>query len=166
MSIATILDPRFKKLHFEKALAAATAITRIDSLMKQNTKLLQNITNTLNIDMVKEYDSVWSFHDQLVTKHNTNKNEDLTELRQYLNQSVVERNRDPLQYWISVKETFPMLYKYGLKYVSILGTSVPSERIFSQAGDIKTDERSRLTGEHLNMLLFLSTLDFEDWGLV
>lgn len=34
-SCATILDPRFKKLHFEKALAAAIAISRIELLLKK-----------------------------------------------------------------------------------------------------------------------------------
>ena len=64
-----------------------------------------------------------------------------------------------------IKLTFPKLYEQAVRYISILGTSVPSERIFSQAGNIKNDERSRLTGEHLNMLLFLSSLAFEDWNL-
>ncbi|KYN28701.1 hypothetical protein ALC57_01877 [Trachymyrmex cornetzi] len=72
--------------------------------------------------------------------------------------------RDPIQYWKSVKHTFPLLYELAIKYISILGTSVPLERIFSQAGNIKTDERNRLTGENLNML-FLSSLAFEDWKL-
>ncbi|KYN04655.1 Zinc finger BED domain-containing protein 4, partial [Cyphomyrmex costatus] len=164
MSIATILDPRFKKLHFEKALAAATTVSRIELLLKKNTTK-KNI-NELNIDLSNEnYDDIWNIHDHLIAKNNNNSNEDLTELRQYLRQAVIERKKDPFQYWKSVKHTFPLLYELAIKYISILGTSVPSERIFSQAGNIKTDERSRLTGEHLNMLLFLSSLAFEDWKL-
>ncbi|XP_024888593.1 zinc finger BED domain-containing protein 4-like [Temnothorax curvispinosus] len=162
MSISTILDPRFKKLHFEKALLAANAISRIESLLQRN-KIRRNMTEKLNAGMVeKDCDNLWSFHEHLVSKNNTN--EDLSELRQYLSQPVIERKSNPLQYWKSVKHTFPMLYEQAIKYVSVLGTSVPSERIFSQAGDIKTDERSRLTGEHLNML-FLGSLAFDDWGL-
>ncbi|KYM96901.1 Zinc finger BED domain-containing protein 4 [Cyphomyrmex costatus] len=147
MSIATILDPRFKKLHFEKALAAGTTVSRIELLLKK-----KNI-NELNIDLTNEnYDDIWNIHDYLIPKNNNNSNEDLTELRQYLRQAVIERKKDPFQYWKSVKHTFPLLYELAIKYISILGTSVPSERIFSQAGNIKTNEQSRLTGEHLNML--------------
>lgn len=167
-SCATILDPRFKKLHFEKALAAATAISQIESSLKENTAFNspQNIEK-LNMGMINDkHDSVWSFHDHLVLKRNANFNEDLSELRQYLNQPTIGRKDNPLQYWKSMKLTFPKLYEQAVRYISILGTSVPSERIFSQAGNIKNDERNRLTGEHLNMLLFLSSLAFEDWNLV
>ncbi|KYN20124.1 Zinc finger BED domain-containing protein 1 [Trachymyrmex cornetzi] len=162
MSIAIILDPRFKKLHFDRALAAATAISRIESLLNKNTpkKIIE-----LNVNLTYENCDVWNIHDHMVAKNNNNSNENLTELKQYLRQTVIERKKDPFQYWKSVKHTFPLLYELAIKYISILGTSVPLERIFSQAGNIKTDERNRLTGEHLNMLLFLSSLAFEDWKL-
>lgn len=87
------------------------------------------------------------------------------EIRQYLSQPVIPRYENPLKYWSSMKLAFPSLYKLVIKYVSIIGTSVSSERVFSQAGDIKTDNRSGLSGEHLNKLLFLSSLARKDWGL-
>lgn len=36
LAISTILDPRFKKLHFQSALAAASAITKINTLIKSS----------------------------------------------------------------------------------------------------------------------------------
>lgn len=47
----------------------------------------------------------------------------------------------------------------------MVGTSVPSERLFSKAGQVMTDSRNRLTGEHLNKLLFLGSLSESDWNL-
>ncbi|XP_012218599.1 zinc finger BED domain-containing protein 4-like [Linepithema humile] len=166
-SCATILDPRFKKLHFENALAAKSAISRIELLLKENTtpNNPQNMIEKFNTDMINRESDVWDFHDHLVMK-NTNLNEGLSELREYLDKPAIERKEDPFQYWKSMKHTFPKLYEQAVRYISILGTLVPSERIFSQAGDIKNDERSRLTGEHLNMVLYyLSSPAFQDWEL-
>lgn len=39
LAISTILDPRFKKLHFQSALAASSAITKINILMKSNNNI-------------------------------------------------------------------------------------------------------------------------------
>lgn len=53
----------------------------------------------------------------------------------------------------------------ALKYLSIIATSVPSERLFSRAGNIITENRNRITSEHLQYLLFLNSLSVEDWWL-
>ncbi|KAM0734524.1 E3 SUMO-protein ligase ZBED1 [Formica fusca] len=115
-----------------------------------------------------EQNGLWSFHDHLVatkTDYSAHSEDISFEIKQYLSQLVIPRHEDPLKYWSSMKLTFPSLYELAIKYINIIGTSVPSERLFSQAGDIKTDNRSRLSGEHLNKLLFLSSLARKDWGL-
>ena len=38
---------------------------------------------------------------------------------------------------------------------SIPGTSVPSERVFSTAGDVVTAQRATLKSKHVDMLIFL-----------
>lgn len=164
LAISNVLDPRFKKIHFESALAAATAISHINDYIKKDTVRKQY--QTVSVESTKE-NSLWSFHDHLVASKAdySAHNEDVSfEIRQYLSQPIIPRNKNPLKYWLSMKLAFPSLYKLAIKYVSIIGTSVPSERLFSQAGDIKTDSRSRLSGEHLNKLLFLSSLARKEWG--
>ncbi|CAI6352944.1 unnamed protein product [Macrosiphum euphorbiae] len=44
-------------------------------------------------------------------------------------------------------------------------SSDDDERLFSKAGNIRTEKRNRLKGEKLQQLLFLSSLDFNDWHL-
>ena len=63
---------------------------------------------------------------------------------------------DIFDWWFKRKLAYPRLYSLAIKYLIIPATSAQSEKIFSTAGLILDDRRSRLTDEHLNMLIFLS----------
>ena len=86
-----------------------------------------------------------------------------SELRNYLSQPTIPRQADPLKYWEAMKHSFPNIYSVARKYLSVPATSVPSERLFSKAGIIDSDKRSRLDPERLNKLVFLSSIREEDW---
>lgn len=59
---------------------------------------------------------------------------------------------------------YPHLKKIGqLHILSVVSTSVPSEKLFSKTGYTITEKRNRLKGEKLQQLLFLSFLNFDDW---
>ena len=61
----------------------------------------------------------------------------------------------PLEWWKENQPKYPLLAKLAKQYLCVPGTSVPSERVFSTAGDIVTAQRSSLTSEHVDQLLFL-----------
>lgn len=71
-----------------------------------------------------------------------------TELNGYLGEIRIDRKDDVFKYWLGLKSTHPELFQLAVKYLSILATSVPSERLFSKAGLTKTHSRNRLTGEN------------------
>ena len=48
-----------------------------------------------------------------------------------------------------------MLSKAAQRYLSSPATSVPSERLFSSAGDISLDKRTCLLAENVEPLVFL-----------
>ncbi|XP_065831021.1 zinc finger BED domain-containing protein 4-like [Oscarella lobularis] len=77
------------------------------------------------------------------------------ELREYLHTKNLPRNENPLLWWKSHIIQFPVLSKMAEKYLSMAGTSVPSERSFSAAGQLISERRSRLKPENVNMYLFL-----------
>lgn len=60
-----------------------------------------------------------------------------------------------LEWWKSHETEFPLLANLAKTYMCIPGTSVPSERVFSTAGDIVHSERSVLSPEHVDQLIFL-----------
>lgn len=115
-----------------------------------------------------ETENLWKFHDALVVSSAETRNSGgiNVELRQYLNQSVIPRYHDPLKYWQTMKHAYPALFDVAKKYLSIIATSVPSKRLFSKAGNIKTETRNRLIGNRLHILFFLGSLNYEDWELV
>lgn len=60
-----------------------------------------------------------------------------------------------LDWWKSHQAEFPLLANLAKTYLCIPGTSVPSERVFSSAGDIVNSQRSVLSPEHVDQLVFL-----------
>jgi len=52
-----------------------------------------------------------------------------------------------------------------MKYLVVPGTSVPSERLFSKAGETISKTRNRLTGSRVSKLLFLQSVDKSQWNL-
>jgi len=64
-------------------------------------------------------------------------------------------NLNALTYWRSARATEKELAQLALRYAVVPATSVPSERVFSTAGQIVSARRSRLKPEKACMLIFL-----------
>ena len=77
-------------------------------------------------------------------------------INKFLEIPCEERESDPLKWWQDEgKEKFPMLCKLASKYLSIPATSVPSERLFSSAGEVISKKRNRIGDENAEMLVVL-----------
>lgn len=168
LAISTILDPRFKKLHFNNYIAYSRAINKIVQQMKPLNKDMSRKEN-IQIENRSFSNDLWSFHEDLVQKNQTiqDTSEDLpTDLKHYLNQPTIELNEDPLNYWINTNELiYPSLRIIAKQYLPIVATSVPSERLFSKAGNIMIENRNRLSPKHLQNLLFLNSLSLNEWKI-
>lgn len=82
----------------------------------------------------------------------------------YLKQGVSPLKSDPIKMWEELKLIYPTMYKLAIKYLSVVATSVPSERLFSKAGATVSQQRNRLLGKRLEKLLFLGGCTEADWG--
>lgn len=168
LAMSTILDPRFKKIHFRSALISVKATGKINEVMKSIDCNPEKSSSTSKPPENSSEQSIWDFRDNLLVNDiqcNNDPSELHLELRQYLNQPLIPRQANPMDYWQSVKGAYPTLYPLAIKYLNVIVTSVPSERLFSKVGVLKTERRNRLSGKHLDMILFLGSLDEEDWGL-
>ena len=80
----------------------------------------------------------------------------VSELDTYFRLPTPGTDSDPLQWWRLYKKDLQKLSSTARKYLSIPATSVPSERIFSVAGNIVSAKRNRLSPENVNKLVFLN----------
>lgn len=172
LAIATILDPRFKKLHFEDPLACANAVSKIKDMIQKNQQdelYTTTESDSDNSDKISLSDySLWSDHHKLVQRNwKTNKTDDSLsdELSLYLRAPVSRFNENPLEVWLDYKVQFPQLYNVAFKYLTMVASSVPSERLFSKAAQVITQQRSRLQAKRVNKILFLQGLEKKYWDL-
>jgi len=77
-------------------------------------------------------------------------------IESYLQEPNQPRKSNPLDYWKEKQVLYPILAKLAVKYLSIPATSVASERLFSTARHIITDQCNSLDPERAEMLLFLN----------
>ncbi|XP_056292793.1 zinc finger BED domain-containing protein 4-like [Pseudoliparis swirei] len=73
----------------------------------------------------------------------------------YLAASGITVDGDPLTWWKSNEFKYPHIAKMARCYLAVPGSSVPSERVFSTAGDIVTAKRSTLSPDNVDTLVFL-----------
>ena len=73
----------------------------------------------------------------------------------YKKEAPVSLTTSPLTWWKDQEYTYPLLAKVARNLLCIPATSVPSERVFSTAGDIVTQQRSSIKPKHVDMLIFL-----------
>ncbi|XP_008189493.1 zinc finger BED domain-containing protein 1-like [Acyrthosiphon pisum] len=82
----------------------------------------------------------------------------MKQLEEYKNLKIkVPYDQDPLNWWKENESKYSAVSLLAKKYLSIVATSVPCERLFSEAGTIISKKRNRLSPERLNQLLFLNS---------
>ncbi len=79
------------------------------------------------------------------------------ELKFDLAEEKLGREEDPIEWWKKQGGKYKKLSKVALKFVAIPATSVPRERVFSDAGNIVTKKRSRLKDENVRMPVVLNS---------
>lgn len=68
---------------------------------------------------------------------------------------VIPMSESPIEWWKLNFSRFPRIGMLSKRLLTIPGSSVPSERVFSAAGELISAKRNRLNPENVNMLLFL-----------
>lgn len=169
-AIATILDPRFKKIHFKNKIACAHAINKISNALNKAARKSQELgqckTSTTSMCSNNQEIDFWSYYEQIVNnlnieKRNVDSNQMADDLQYYLHQNTLNKNEYPINYWTNCTEC--PLSQMVMRYLTVIATSVPSEQLFSKAGRIMTESRNRIKSKHLQALIFLGSLDFDYW---
>ena len=167
ITVATLLDPRFKKIPFTSESLVEKMARQIISDAAALASTSGNDADPSTSTQCPQTDSsstsaVWQFFDSQVTSSTTARRPAilaLTELEQYFKLPLLPRNEDPLLWWKQNASIFPLIKTVAKVYLSVVATSVPSERLFSKAGELISTKRNRLKPKNINMMLFLNTAD-------
>jgi hypothetical protein len=160
--VATFLDPRFK--HFNWSITPEENRIKAKNLTKLLYKdLKEKLTipdteesqETLIPNTNYEDDIDDNFFSGLESISLSDKSEENDELTYYALLDPISLNSNPLEWWSKNRIMFPTLAQLARKYLSIPATSVPSERLFSDAGNHISAKRTRLSPDLVNKLLFL-----------
>lgn len=166
IGVSTVLDPRFK-LHVFKNQVYATDIkkTVIDLVTANINKKLpvqqredveaseEPVSKRNKFDIWDEYDTIVN----TVRPEGTPRSQAVLEVQRYLELPVIGRQQDPLEWWKTFKHSFPNLAVLARSKLNFMATSVPCERLFSKAGNIMNERRTRLGIRKMQQLLFLNS---------
>lgn len=175
-SKATILDPRFKKAAFisnENANTAEQEVQKeIADYIKTNAPerniLEQSVYHTTltTAEQLEHSSQPVSLQENLLTyleatvttlrSQTTYSSTAATLFKQYMNIEFLNIQDDPILFWKNNKQMLGALCEVALKYSCIPATSVPSERVFSKAGQIVSARRNRLLPDNVDKLIFLN----------
>ena len=79
-------------------------------------------------------------------------------VRRHLETASLFRDAKPLEYWKDHCSTLPRLSLIARDVLSIPETCVPSERLFSKAGELISNRRSSLKAKNVDRILFLNNI--------
>ena len=103
--------------------------------------------------------SIFDFEDDVIDESLFIESDTLkNEIRHYRSLTMsadVKDKTNVLQWWKDNKAFFPCLFRAAQAYLHIPATSVPSEHIFSLAGYIVCDRRSKILPANVNKTIFL-----------
>ncbi|PIO11965.1 hypothetical protein AB205_0034750 [Aquarana catesbeiana] len=164
---STALDPRFKSLsHMDPALRQRTysdlTTEIVSSLGTEDCDAGQDAEPTgANMDSSsppqKKLVMAELFGETFATASKDNKTlaDIKEEVASYLAANGITVDGDPLTWWKSNECRYPHITTMARCYLPVPGSSVPSERVFSTAGDIVTATRSTLSPDNVDTLVFL-----------
>jgi hypothetical protein len=149
--IGALLDPRCKELRFFS-----------ENLKIRTQEQLRSIYEDLNEEDYNHRDGVdKQFSNSLLASMFMQNIEKSDEVSDYLAIPQIQFNGCPLEWWKMNERKFPILSNLAKKYLCIPATSTPSERLFSDAGNIMTIKRTQLLPSTFEHLLFLK----RNWNL-
>jgi len=161
---ASILDPRFKKYGFmsDNKFKNAFSILRsrlgnisLPSNQKDNAEQTPSTSTSTPSPTVS---LLWKVYEKKVEQFKATQSSTasgIIELDKYMQEPLIDRHEDPLKWWHERKNIYPHLHTFVIKRLCVTTTSVPCERIFSEAGQTITLKGNCLDTKKASQLIFL-----------
>ncbi|XP_077972379.1 zinc finger BED domain-containing protein 4-like [Styela clava] len=152
--LACLLDPRFK----DRAILDEASKQRAIQWMEEESNVLAASIPTAEPEVTQPGpSSLDTMFDSILHYERPTSGTGSSQLHQYMLEPVADRKKtDVCKWWHDNACRFPILAILARKYLSAPPTSVPSERVFSTAGNIYADNRCSLLGANAEKLCFLN----------
>ena len=159
LSVATIVDPRFKDRFFSSTITKSIAKDALQEELRKESGASNSEVNTSTSERSTDSPcSLLEIFSDIIDDSCVDASSPNNELDCYLREPVLDYKRGkPFAWWVEHKTRYPTIAQIARQYLSATATSVPSERLFSSAGDIYNDQRSRISPEHAEGLLFIKS---------
>lgn len=160
--ISTFLDPRFKDVIFEANVKEhlKQTISNIVSLNVVPSKE-QNISKQQDTSSENESLSIWKAFQSKASECKpqcSKKNSRASiEIQQYLDDGLLPRNENPMQWWKINGHMYPQLKNLMKEHLATTCTAVPCDIFFSRSAQILNQRRSNLTVDEAKMVLFINS---------
>jgi len=178
LTVAMFLEPRFKEMPFltrrEKEVVKQTVKSELQTLIEEvqtmegaqcHTQEEQEVGTSESFQAESEPQAkkkkLELFFEDIMGNGSSEGNQSAEEIAtaevdRYIAESAEKLNsKQPLLWWKLRASSYKYLSLLAQKILSVTATSVASERIFSTAGNVINEKRSRLTPENVNKLVFL-----------
>lgn len=163
LAACTILDPRFKKLGFINLKNYEEGVKKLKanivSAIRKTASVEEAVTDDQQACAVSSNpDDIWYQFDEEAKSLTGSLQPTATatiEVDKYLNEPLIPRKADPLKYWSERRYVYPNLFNYVKTVFCVMATSVPSEVIFSKAGNTLTAKRARLSSSKVSKMVFV-----------
>jgi hypothetical protein len=86
----------------------------------------------------------------------TCKSRAIIELQRYIEEPLLPRHCDPLNWWKTHAYNYPNLSRVVREKFGTVATSVPCERVFSKTGELLSARRNRLGSEKVKQIMFIN----------
>ena len=173
LCVATMIDPRFKATPFDSedrrrravnSTLAAVSATVAQSAVPSSSSVTAAASVSVTATLAPAKPSLWDKLDRAAASQVTATStasaagtpESMRhELEAYCAEQPLERSQSPFLWWREHDKRFPAAATVARRYLCIPATSVPTERLFSTAGDVITKKRNSLKPAKAEKVIFV-----------
>jgi len=153
--LPSLFDPRIKELSFVSISQRFNAEDLLRDIYNQEKILLPSSTSNLTQINLRENKKRPQKYGSILASFKKPVIPAIDEVTEYLAIREIDIESDPLMWWNDQQKSFPVLSRLAKKYLAVSACSTSSERLFSDAGNMLTSKRTRMSPKLFQKMLFL-----------